>query len=466
MAFKDFRDYLDSLEKHGMLLRVTKEVSPRFEIAAGIRKASNTNGPALLFENVKGHPGWRVVGGLFATPRLMAFALQTEERESKLLERYLEFGQQRIKPILVPSGPVKEVIIKGNDVDLAKLPVPTYCEMDAGPYLTAGVEIARDPITGIQNASIHRRLILGKDKTSLMVGAPTRHLAHMIRAAEKQEQGLGVATVMGAHPALAIANGVSMPMGVDEMEIAGAIRGKPFEVVKCETIDVQVPADAEIVIEGTIVPSERVTDGPYGEFPGNYISLSNFITQSGKPTNDAYVVTVTAITMRKNAIFHALLNGMPTCENHGLGKWAAAAPIYRLVTQLVPDPEDIRGVNRTAGSGGLHCVISIHKRAESTARNIIYTVLPRIPAGAGCVIVVDEDIDIYDPFQVEWAIATRVRPDRDIIILPPAAAQPEAAVSTAADMYKWGIDATAPLTREPWLYKKAVPPGVSQVDYV
>ncbi len=464
MAFKDFRDYLDSLEKHGILLKVTKEVSPRFEIAAGIRKICDTNGPALLFENIQGHPGWRVVGGLFATRKLMAFALQTVEEENRLLERYLECDQQRIKPVLVRSGPVKEVIIKGDEVDLTKLPIPTYCEMDAGPYLTAGVEIARDPITGIQNASFHRRLILGKDKTSLLVNSPTGHIAGMIRVAEKQGQSLGVATVIGAHPALVIASSIRAPTGVDEVEIAGAFRGKPFEVVKCETIDAQVPADAEIVIEGIVIPGEMVDDGPYGEFPGNYISLGNFGAQSGKPIANAYMVKVTAITMRKNAIFHALLNGMPTNENEVLVKWAGAASIYRIVTQLVPDPEDICGINKTSSSAGLHWVISIRKRTESAARNIIYSVLPRILAG--CVIVVDEDIDIYNPLQVEWAIATRVRPDRDIIILPPAPAPPEALTSKAADMYKWGIDATAPLTREPWLYKKAVPPGVSQVDYV
>ncbi len=465
MAFKDFRDYLDRLEKHGMLLRITKEVSPRFEIAAGIRKISDTNGPALLFENVKGYPGWRVVGGLFATRRLTAFALETEDDESKLLGRYLEIGQEYLKPVVVSSAPVKEVVIKGDDVDLTKLPVPTYCEMDAGPYLTAGVEIARDPVTGTQNVSTHRRLIIDKNKTGLYLAVPARHLANMIRTSEKQGQGLGVATVIGAHPALMVSSILQPPQGIDEIEVAGAIRGKPFEVVKCETIDAHVPADAEMVIEGITVPGERVTDGPYGELAGNYISMSNFVTQSGQPTGDAYVVKVTAITMRKDAIFQALLNGVPPAENHYLGKWAEAAIVYRTATQLVPDPGDICGVNKTDGSAGFRYIISIRKRAESTPRNIIYSVLAKMPL-AGCVIVVDEDIDIYDPFQVEWAIATRVRPDRDIIILPPAPAQPEALTSTAADMYKWGIDATAPLTKEPWLYKKAVPPGVSEVDYV
>ena len=465
MMFKNFRDYLDKLEKHGMLVRVTKEVDTCFEIAAGIRKISDTDGPALLFENVKDHPGWRVAGGLFATAKLMAFALQTREKEDKLLERYLEFDQQRMNSASVASGPVKEVIIKGDDVDLAKLPIPTYCEWDAGPYLTAGVEIARHPVTGVQNASIHRRAVLDKDKTGLLVG-PAAHLGLMIQAAEEQGQGLGIATVIGAHPALAIASQIRAPEGVDEMEIAGALRGKPLEVVKCETIDVQVPADAEIVIEGVTLPGEMVSEGPFGEFPGNYISMGNWIAPSGKPSFDAPVVKATAITMRKDAIFQAMLTGMPITENHCLKKWALAAAVYRVISRLVSYPGDIRGINFTrGGTADHHVVISIHKRLESTARNIIYTVLT---SGliVGLVVVVDEDINIYDPEEVEWAVATRVRPDRDIIILPSVESQVESVITTPTHRYKWGIDATAPLVKEPWLYKRAIPPGVSEVDYV
>ncbi len=461
--FKDFRDYLDNLEKHGLLLRVTKEVDVRYEIAAGIRKISDNNGPALLFENIKGYPGWRAVGGLFATPRLMAFALETEEKEDKLLGRYLEFDQRRIESVLVPSGPVKEVILKGNDVDLTKLPISTYCEWDAGPYLTAGVEIGRHPTTGIQNASMIRRMLLGKDKTSLAAGTP--HLREMIQVAEKQGQGLGVATVIGAHPALAIASQLNAPLGVDEMEIAGALRGKPFEVVKCETIDVQVPADAEIVIEGVTVPGESATDGPFGEYPGNYVTMHNWFVSPGEARHDVYLVKVTAITMRKGAIFQAMLTGMPTTENQILKKWAMAADAYRILNRLVPYPEDIHGVNLTAASGGYHLVVSIHKRAEATARNIIYTILVSgMPIGH--VVVVDDDINSYDPAEVEWAVATRVRADRDVIILPPLAPEPGAAANLPTHMYKWGIDATAPLMKEPWLYKRAIPPGVSEVDYV
>jgi len=465
MAFKDFRDYLNSLEKNGLLLRVKKEVDVRFEIAAGIRKISDNNGPALLFENIKGHPGWKVVGGLFATPKLMAFALETEEDENKILKRYLEFDQEGIKPVSVKTGPVKEVIIKGDDVDLTKIPVPTYCEHDAGPYLTAGTEIAKHPLTGIQNAAAYRRIILGKDKTALLA-PPTGNTGLMIQVAEKQGKELGIATVIGAHPALPIAGQIRAPMGVDEMELAGTLRGTPFEVVKCETIDVDVPADAEMVIEGVVLPGERVNDGPFGEFPGNYITMSNIFVGDGKFTFYDNVVKVTAITMRKDAIFQAMLTGMPTTENHLLKKWAHAAAIYRAATRIVPSPEDLLGVNLTLGGTSFqHIVIGITKKAESTARSIIYTILG-MPGMGGRVVVVDDDIDIYNSFEVEWAIATRVKPDRDIIILPSVESQPEAALSFPTYQYKWGIDATAPRTKKPWLYKRAVPPGVDKVDYV
>lgn len=459
MVFKDFRDYLDSLDKHGMLVRVTKEVSPNFEIAAAIRKVSDTNGPALLFENVSGYPGWRVVGGLFATRRLMAFALQTEENNDKLMQRYLESDQQRIKPILVSSGPVKEIIIKGDDVDLTKLPFPTYCEEDEGPYSNAGVQIAKNAATGVQNVSTHRMAILGKDKVGLYT-TQVGHLRLMIQAAEEQGQGLGIAVVTGAHPALIIASSVKAPMGVDEVEIAGALRGKPFEMVKCETIDVSVPANAEVVIEGVAVPGERVIQGTWGTEKGNYILLPGqyTVTSNGKLTIEGCVVKVNAITMRKNAILQALLTGMPQTEDQNLATWSLTSAIYRVVTRIVPSPQDLRGVYLTPGSACSHVVISIHKRAEPTSREIIHTILGMMGAIIQRVVVVDEDINIYDPAEVEWATATRVISDRDIVVLPSATAQPPT--------IRWGIDATVPLSVESWKYKKAVPPGVSKVDYI
>ncbi|MFC2013347.1 UbiD family decarboxylase [Chloroflexota bacterium] len=468
MVFKDFREYLEALEKEELLLKVKKEVAPRFDIPAGIRKISDNNGPALLFENVKGYPGWRVAGGLFGTRRLTAFALQTEDDEEKIVERYLNFdyNQRAVKPVLVSSGMVKDIIIKGDDIDLTKLPVPTFGEQDSTPYLTAGVEIGIHPKTGVQSASIHRRAVLGKDKTSIWV-QPLSHLGLMIREAEAQGQGLGVATVIGVHPALAISSQIKVIKGIeDKMAIAGAFRGAPFELIKCETIDCQVPADAEIVIEGVIIPRERVADGPFAEYPGDYATLSSWIGSLGDFKGAANVVQVTAITMRKDAIFQTMLAGAPLTENHYLKKWTHAAIIRRILSRLVPSPEDIHGVNLTAGGAAEHhIVVGIHKRSEATAREIIYAILS-MSTMSGLVIVVDDDIDIYDPVAVDWAIATRVRPNTDVIILPTVGPPAAAPANISTHVHKWGIDATAPLTKEPWLYKRAVPPGLDKVDYV
>ncbi|MBA7693994.1 Phenolic acid decarboxylase [subsurface metagenome] len=307
-------------------------------------------------------------------------------------------------------------------------------------------------------------MVLGKNRIAPRP-VPSAHMSLIITAGEKMGQGVGVATVLGAPPELTIASQVIAPMGVDETEVAGAFRGEPLEVVRCETIDVEVPANAEIVIEGVTIPGERVDDGPFGEYPGNYISLGNYHSLSHRPFSPVYVVQVTAITMRKDPIFQALLTGMPTTENHLLKKWSLAATIYDIITrELVPRPDDIRGINLTLGGGSdSHAIISIRKRSESTARDIIYTVLS-MRIVVGMVTVVDEDIDIYNPSDVEWAVATRVRPTRDIIILPMVPSKNP--LAPPVHIHRWGIDATKPLGETRSLYDRAVPPGVDKVDYV
>jgi UbiD family decarboxylase len=445
---KDFRDYLEYLGKKEKLLRVEREVDTRFEIAAGIRETSDNDGPALLYQNIKGFPGWRVAAGVYATQKLIALALglPQEADEDALVRRYLECDEKCLEPKLVATGPVKEVIIRGEDVDLTKLPIPTYSALDAGPYLSAGVEFARDPETGIQNVSIHRRMVLGKDKTAILAQG-YQHLGRMIQAAEQRGQGLGIATVLGADPSLVLASQVKAPEGVDEAGIAGAFRGAPLEMVRCETIDVEVPANAEVVIEGQIVPGERVMDGPFGEFPGNYITLM------GTPNTECYVIKVTAITMRKNPIFQAMLTGMPMTENHMLKKWCLAATAFREVSRVA----DVKSVNITRGGAGYHFVVSIRKKAEQEPRNLIYT-LHSARLNSKLVTVVDDDIDVYDPEAVEWALATRMWAHRDIIIIPPLRRGPDdlPVPGMRGRIAQWGIDATAPLEDRQW-YRKALP---------
>jgi UbiD family decarboxylase len=378
--FEDLRSYLTYLENQEQLLRVAEPVDIKYEIAAGMRKTSDIGGPALLFENVKGFPGWRVLGGLFATRKLVALGLGV--KEDQLLERYLTLEETRIPPEIVATGPVKEIRWTGTQVDLSKLPIVTHAGKDCGPYITIGVQIGKDPDTGVRNLSIHRMLLLAKDRLSLWA-PPDHHLGRMILMAEEKKRGLEVATAIGVDPAIIIGSQAKVPYGIDEFHIAGGLRGAPVKLTRCETVDVEVPAFAEIVIEGVTVPGERVADGPYGEYPGCY-----------SEAKQAPVLKVTAITMRQSAIYQTALTGMPVTENHTLIEYGNAAVVYREVKKIVPE---VKAVHMTpGGTFRHHVVVSVKKRSQEEARNVILALLS-LGIGLKQVTVVDEDINVFDP---------------------------------------------------------------------
>lgn len=447
--FEDLRGYLSFLETKQQLLRVEEQVDPAFEIAAGIRKTSDVGGPALLFENVKGFSGWRVLAGLFATRKLVALGLGIPEEQ--LLERYMTLEEVRIPPEEVGTGPVKEIRWKGDEVDLRRLPIVTHSEKDVGPYVTIGIQIGKDPDTRVRNVSIHRMLLLGKDRLSLWAPAD-HHLGRMILKAEEKGKGLEVATAIGVEPALVIGSQAKVPFGVDEFYVAGGLRGAPVKLTRCETIDVEVPAFAEIVIEGVTVPNERVSDGPYGEYPGCY-----------SEAKQAPVVKVTAVTMRRNPIYQTALTGMPVTENHTLIEYANAAIVYREVKKIVPE---VKAIHLTpGGTFRHHVVVSIKKRSQEEARNVILGLLS-LGIGLKQVTVVDDDIDIYDPLEVEWALSTRMQPDRDIIIIPRLACSTlDPSVPLPRTTAGWGIDATMPI-EDRQRFQKVNVPGVEKIKYL
>jgi len=447
--FEDLRGFLAHLEDLGQLKRVHDEVSVKYEIAAGIRKASDIEGPALLFENVKGYPGWRVLGGLFATRKLVALGLGVPQ--DKILDRYMTLEEHRIPPEIVPTGPVKEIKWTGDQVDLTKLPIVTHAGKDCGPYVTIGVQIGKDPESGVRNVSVHRMLVLGKDRLSLWAPAD-HHLGRMILMAEEKNKGLEVATAVGVDPAIVIASQAKVPYGIDEFHVAGGLRGAAVKLVKCETIDVEVPAFAEVVIEGVTIPGERVADGPYGEYPGCY-----------SEAKQAPVLKVTAITMRQKPIWQTALTGMPVTENHTLIEYGNGAVVHREIKKIVPE---VKAINLTpGGTFRHHVVVSIKKRAENEGRNVILALLS-MGIGLKQVIVVDDDINPFDPLQVDWAMATRFQADKDAIIIPRIACStldpsvPEPRVTAGL-----GIDATAPL-KDRWRFEKVEIPGVDKVKYI
>jgi UbiD family decarboxylase len=447
--FEDLRGFLAHLESQGQLVRVQEPVGVKYEIAAGMRKTSDIQGPALLFENIKGYPGWRVLGGLFATRKLVALGLGVPQEG--MLQRYLTLEDKRIPPELVSTGACKEIRWTGDQVDLSKVPIVTHASKDCGAYVTIGVQIGKDSNTGVRNLSIHRMLVLGKDRLSLWAPAD-HHLGRMILIAEEQGRGLEVATAVGVDPAIVVGSQAKVPYGIDEFHIAGGLRGAPVKLTKCETIDVEVPAFAEVIIEGVTLPGERVADGPYGEYPGCY-----------SEAKQAPVLKVTAITMRKDPIYQTALTGMPVTENHTLIEYGNAAVVYREVKKIVPE---VKGINMTpGGTFRHHVVVSIKKRAENEGRNVILALLS-MGIGLKQVIVVDEDIDPFDPLQVDWAMATRFQADKDTIIIPRIACStldpscPEPRVTAGL-----GIDATAPM-KDRWRFEKVEIPGVDKVKYL
>src|SRR5688572_5430233 len=340
-----------------------------------------------------------------------------------MLTTYLRAMDKPIAPKTVATGPVKDVILTGDKIDLYALPQIVHHEGDAGPYVTAAISFAKDPESETWNCAYNRLMIQGRDTTSIHLTLG-KHLWEFHQIAEKRGQALPLALVVGVHPAIALGSLAIGSIDEDERAIMGALLGEPLELVKCETSDVLVPAHAELVIEAEILPAARTPEGPFGEFTG--YSLGQ---------RDREVVKVKAITHRAGALFqdisvahldHLLLSTIPMEAN-----------LYRAVRAMVPSVKAVRV------PGPFTCYISIDQRIPGQGKNAILAAF-----GADMymkrIVVVDQDVDVFDDRQVNWAIATRCQPDRDLMIITGARGS-DLDPSASQDGYsgKWGVDATA-----------------------
>lgn len=423
MPFNDLREFLKFLEEHGELLKTKKPVDVKFEISSYIRKTSDQRGPALFFENVKNFD-MPVVGGIFATRERAFLALETSSQD--YVHKFQNALDHLLAPKLVSNAPCKDVIYTGNDVDLTRLPIPIFSEKDPAPFITLGLSISRDPKSGGKNTSIYRLQLKGRNRLGIMA----QHLVRQLVEAESLGKGLPIAIAIGTDPVIPLATQWMAPYGTDEMALAGALRGQPVEVVKAETVDLEVPATAEIVIEGNVLPNIREQEGPFGEVSGYYT-----------PANPKPLIEVSAITHRKNPIYQAALTGMPTTENHILKQLPLEATFYWMLKKEFPGVTAVHFP--AAGTVGMISVIAMKQAYECEARNVIATMFGS--RRNKITIVVDDDVDIYDMEKVLWAIATRTQADEDIVIFPRL-------VATAMDpsVRKFrvgsslGIDATKP----------------------
>lgn len=352
--------------------------------------------PILLFERIQGH-AMPILTNLFASKRHLALALDTAPEY--VAARFAEAQKNRIQPRTVTSGPIKDVILTGDQADLRALPLVTHCEKDAGPYISSGVTIIRDPASGCLNAGIYRNRYLSP-KTLTMNMAPLYHAAEVAAQAEARKQHVEAAIVIGHHPALGMASQQRGRLGEFELETMGGLLGEPVDVMRGETVDVLVPADAEIVIEGRIRTDRWEDDGSFGDYWLYYA-----------PPKKARVFEVTAITHRRDAVFHDVFNVGP--EHLVLFSLGMEGVVLAQLQQLVPQVTAIDVP--VSGSGNL-VYVQIRKDMEGLGVN---TALAALGAYRfKCAIVVDEDIDISDDQQVIWAVMTRTQADRSFFVVP------------------------------------------------
>jgi 2,5-furandicarboxylate decarboxylase 1 len=434
------RGWLDHLAAHDRLAVIRPETSLKFELAAIAKRFDGYK--ATLFPRPGGH-AMPVISGLVSDRQWIAEAMGVQS--SEVLTRFQEAMLNPLPWQEVTSAPVQEVVHR--EVDLGtQLPLPTHNEHDNGAYITAGLCIARNPATGVQNVSLHRLQLSGPNRLGALL--LPRHTHIFYEMAERAGQPLDVAIVIGVDPLTLLSSQAIAPLDFDELTIAGALHGVPLRVVKCVTSELRVPAEAEIVVEGRVLPQVREPEGPFGEFPQYYGERAK-----------RHVIEVTAVTQRKDALFHTIVGG--GLEHLLLGGIPREATLLAHLRRSFPNVRDVH-----LARGGVcryHLYVQIDKRQEGEAKNVM------MGAFGGHydvkhVIVVDEDVDIHNPTEVEWAVATRFQADKDLVIVPESQGSKLDPSTRNGVGAKMGMDATKPLDADEMKFKRIRVPGEDKID--
>ncbi len=437
------RSFLQEMEKKQGVLHVEEKVSPRFDISS-IMKAFDQNGPILSFDNVKNYKT-KVVVNVCGTRERLYRALNVEKE--KLYNHLIEAWRSPTKPKIVKNGQVREVV---EEQHLSKIPVLTHFEKDAGHYITSGIVSARSLDKNVENVSIHRLQVL--DDKHLAIRLVPRQLYKLWSMAKEAKKNLEVAISIGLHPAVSVASTAMVPFGVSEYEIANTLLKGKFSLVKCEHIDVYAPAEAEYVLEGMMSTKKEILEGPLVDITGTYDA------QRKQP-----VIELVGVMRRKNSIYQALL---PSGSEHKLLMGLPReVKIWEAVANTVPKAT---AVNLSyGGCGWLHTIVSIEKQKDGDAKNALMATFGAHPSLKHA-IVVDTDIDVHNPVEVEWAIATRFQASEDLIVIPNSRGStldPSADQETGQTT-KMGIDATRPLDRKQENFELARIPTEKRVEKI
>jgi len=422
-TFSGIRDFVGYLRDIGELLTISTPLDPRFEISTILSELGKKEAPAILFEKVKGHK-FPVVGNLLGTKRRLSIALGVDQEH--LIEDALPKLENRLLPILVSDRSQEVVITKKEKIDLLKLlPILTHYSKDSGPYITSGITSARDPKNGTIGRGLHRMEVRGKNELGISLLNPP--LSEIYAHCKKEKKKMEVATVIGVDPALLIAAVSKIPRGMDKLTVAGGLRGEPVPLVKAETVDIDIPAYAEITIEGFIDPKGKERDGMLGESSGYYMTF---------PKSPS--IHVTAITYRKGACFQAIIPWSLEVDNllyliHGID----------FVPKMKREIPTLNRIHLIPGTFGSHVVMSIDTDNKGEIRRALILALSF--SNIKKAVIVDGDVQVEDHHEVEWAIATRFQGDRDLIIIPDVRGQPIDPSSKEGFLTtKIGMDATRP----------------------
>lgn len=423
-----FRSALARLAQKDRILTYEHSADPHLEIAAILKKLDGKQ--ALLFPAVKGFDT-PVIGNLLSSKENCEAAFGLDFNGIRGLVQRAMGGP--LAPEVVTNAPAQEVVLKSG-FDIAKLlPALFHAPNDAGRYITAGIVVVKDPVTGIYNASYHRLQLIGPDRVAIKLDFG-RHLRLAFERAKSQGKSLPVAVCIGTDLALhftAATMGSQMPETADELAVAGGLSGKPLTVAKAVSQDMVVPAESEFILEGEISIDDVAPEGPFGEFIG-----------FAAPAADAPVLKITAVTHRLRPIYH-VINGFGR-ETIILRKYVLEASLLKVLQSAIPIVTDVEMT-----SGGLHrfhAVIQVKKQSRQhngLQRNAMMAAFGALK-DLDLITVVDQDIDIRDPIDVEYAVATRMEASSDLILIPGARGHEYVRVSKDGIRTKLGIDATIP----------------------
>jgi len=416
------REFLNTLKEDFNIINVEEEISTKYEVAKVLRAHPKD---VVIFENIK-ESDMKIISGICNTRDKIArgIGVTVPEITKKIMDA-------TSNPIEIESTEsVKNSYISQKEPDLSEVPVPTYYKKDGGAYITAGVVIAKDPETGVRNASIHRMLVNSKNHLGIRI--VPRNLYTYYKKAEEMDEPLEVAIAIGMHPATLLATTTSVPITTDELEVANNFHNGNMKLIECENVDLEVP-EAEIIMEGKLLPHVREREGPFVDLTDTYDVV-----------RDEPVIKLEKIHYKENPYYHAI---MPAGFEHRLLQGLPQEPrIYTAVLNTVPTVQNV--VLTEGGCCWLHAAVSIKKQTQGDGKNVLMAALAAHPSLKHA-IVVDEDIDIFNPEDLEYAIATRVKGDEDIMIVPGArgssldpCAKPDGTTT------KVGVDATKPLDKK------------------